>query len=78
MTVLKIPDEPTMPATRRCLVCGVFENPKAHIINTSAAWLCPKCKRRLKKMLYGRLVDADYQTFLAWLQTDAKTAEEET
>lgn len=40
------------PPTRKCLVCERIENPNATIVNSGAAWLCPECKSRIKKLIY--------------------------
>ena len=39
--------------TRQCLVCEHLENPDATIIHGGVAWLCPECKSRIKKLIYG-------------------------
>ena len=38
--------------TRQCLVCERMENPKATIVNTGLAWLCPECKSRIKNLIF--------------------------
>lgn len=40
--------------TRRCLICGEVENPKAGIVNEAIAWLCPECKSRARRVLYPK------------------------
>ena len=50
--VYKITNDLEMQQTRQCLICDALENPKAHVVNTLNAWLCPECKRRLKQMMY--------------------------
>ena len=42
---------PTMPPTKKCLVCNTMENPNATICDLSIPWLCPKCKRKLRKLV---------------------------
>ena len=42
---------PIMMPTRECLFCEKLENPQADIINQSAAWLCPECKRKIKQII---------------------------
>lgn len=42
-----------MPPTKQCLICGEFENPNASTVS-DVGWLCPKCRSRLKRMLYPR------------------------
>lgn len=39
--------------TRQCLVCERMENPEATIVHTGLAWLCPKCKSRIKRLIYN-------------------------
>jgi hypothetical protein len=42
----------TLP-TKQCLICGKFENPNASTVR-DVGWLCPKCKSRLKLLLYPK------------------------
>ena len=42
-----------MPPTKQCLICGKFENPNANTVH-DVGWLCPKCKNRLKRVLYPK------------------------
>lgn len=35
----------------QCLVCEKYENPNALVADTARAWLCPECKRKLRKMM---------------------------
>lgn len=39
--------------TRQCLVCERLESPGATIVKAGEAWLCPECKSRIKKLIYG-------------------------
>lgn len=39
--------------SRKCLVCECLEVPDATIVNGGAARLCPECKSRIKKLIYG-------------------------
>lgn len=35
-----------------CLVWDRMENPEGTIVHNGLAWLCPKCKSRIKNLLY--------------------------
>ena len=37
--------------TRACLICEKREDPDAVYCNTSKAWLCPDCKKKLQKLI---------------------------
>ena len=37
--------------SRKCLVCDGLENPEASIVDTATAWLCPRCKAALLKVV---------------------------
>lgn len=39
--------------SRQYLVCERLENPDATIVHGGVAWLCPECKSRIKKLIYG-------------------------
>lgn len=41
----------TIPPTKRCLICEKLEDPNASVVDTSAAWLCPECKRKVQEMI---------------------------
>ena len=47
----KIEDAVKEYPSRICLVCDRSEYPKATIIDTAKAWLCPRCKERLKAVV---------------------------
>ena len=35
----------------QCLICEKAQDETADIINTGVAWLCPECKRKLRKVV---------------------------
>ena len=37
--------------TRMCLVCECKEDPSSDVVNTTAAWLCDKCRAALLKVV---------------------------
>lgn len=37
--------------TRKCLICETVEDPTASIIREDAAWICPKCRNGLLKII---------------------------
>lgn len=39
------------PPSLRCFICDKLENPNADIADIGKAWLCPDCKRKLRKMM---------------------------
>ena len=49
----KIETQFTTIPTCQCLVCECVKDENASIINTAIAWLCPECKRRIRKIIYN-------------------------
>lgn len=41
----------TQPYSRQCIICDKLEYDDAEIV-TLIPWICPKCKEKLKALLY--------------------------
>lgn len=45
------------PPSLRCLVCEKLENPNADIVDLGKAWLCDRCKNRLRELIGIEVTD---------------------
>lgn len=55
MSEILIAKKPTTickPPTFVCMICGKFDDPNADIVD-SRPWICNRCARKLKLLLYG-------------------------
>jgi len=59
----------------QCLICEKVQDERANIVNTAIAWLCPECKRKLRKLIdeFPTVITAE---FAEDTNVPTKTAEE--